>query len=89
MDAFKPLLAKLADRESLSRAEAEEAFGLILAGEVSPAQIGAFLMGLRVRGETLDELTGAVSAMRARMLRVTAPEGAIDVVGTGGDGAQT
>ena len=89
MEAFKPFLAKIADRKSLSRPEAEEAFGLILSGEASPAQIGAFLMGLRVRGETLDELTGAVSAMRARMLRVTAPEGAIDVVGTGGDGAQT
>ena len=89
METFKPFLAKIADRESLSRAEAEEAFGLMLSGEASPAQIGAFLMGLRVRGETLDELTGAVSAMRARMLRVTAPEGAIDVVGTGGDGAQT
>ncbi len=89
MNSFKTFLARIADRDSLSRDEAEEAFGLILAGEVSPAQIGAFLMGLRVRGETLDELTGAVSAMRARMLRVTAPEGAIDVVGTGGDGAQT
>ncbi|MBB4196293.1 anthranilate phosphoribosyltransferase [Rhodoblastus sphagnicola] len=89
MEAFKPFLAKISERASLSRAEAEAAFGLILSGEATPAQIGAFLMGLRVRGETLDELTGAVAAMRARMLRVSAPSGAIDVVGTGGDGAQT
>ncbi len=89
MEAFKPFLAKIAERASLSREEAEQAFGLMLAGEATPAQIGAFLMGLRVRGETLDELTGAVSAMRARMLRVQAPKGSIDVVGTGGDGAQT
>ncbi|PPQ39607.1 anthranilate phosphoribosyltransferase [Rhodoblastus acidophilus] len=89
MEAFKPFLARIAERAPLSRAEAEDAFGLILSGETTPAQIGAFLMGLRVRGETMDELTGAVSAMRARMARVSAPEGAIDVVGTGGDGAQT
>jgi len=89
MEAFKPFLAKIAEHKPLSRTEAEQAFGLILTGEASPAQIGAFLMGLRVRGETLDELTGAVAAMRARMLRVKAPPGAIDVVGTGGDGAQT
>jgi anthranilate phosphoribosyltransferase len=89
MEAFKPFLGKIAERAPLTRAEAEAAFGLILTGEATQAQIGAFLMGLRVRGETLDELTGAVSAMRARMLRVNAPPGAIDVVGTGGDGAQT
>jgi anthranilate phosphoribosyltransferase len=89
VEAFKPFLAKIAERVALTRAEAEEAFGLLLSGDASPAQTGAFLMGLRLRGETLDELTGAVSAMRARMLRVQAPEGAIDVVGTGGDGAQT
>lgn len=89
MEAFKPFLARISEKSSLGRAEAEKAFGLILSGEATPAQIGAFLMGLRLRGESLDELTGAVSAMRARMLRVTAPPGAIDVVGTGGDGAQT
>jgi anthranilate phosphoribosyltransferase len=89
MEAFKPFLAKIADKKPLTRAEAEQAFGLILSGEATPAQIGAFLMGLRLRGETLDELTGAVAAMRARMVRVQAPPDAIDVVGTGGDGAQT
>ena len=87
MDAFKPLLAKVATGASLSRAEAETAFNDMLSGEVTPAQMGAFLMALRVRGETVDEITGAVVAMRGKMLPVRAPEGAIDIVGTGGDGS--
>ena len=89
MDAFKPFLAKLAAGARLAREEAEAAFHLLLSGQSTPAQTGAFLMGLRARGETLDEITGAVSAMRGKMLKVRAPEGAIDIVGTGGDGAQT
>jgi anthranilate phosphoribosyltransferase len=89
VDAFKPFLAKIASGARLSREEAEAAFHLLLSGQSTPAQTGAFLMGLRARGETLDEMTGAVSAMRAKMLTVQAPEGAIDIVGTGGDGAQT
>ncbi len=87
--AFKPLLAKVATGASLSAVEAESAFETILSGESTPAQAGAFLMALRVRGESVDEMTGAVRAMRARMLRVDAPEGAIDIVGTGGDQAGT
>ena len=87
MDAFRPLLGKLATGAPLTRAEAESAFDHLLSGEVTPAQTGAFLMGLRVRGETVDELTGAVAAMRAKMTRVAAPEDAIDIVGTGGDGS--
>lgn len=89
MDAFKPILAKVATGQPLSIFEAQSAFDLLLSGEVTHAQAGAFLMGLRVRGETVDEITGAVEAMRARMLRIDAPEGAIDVVGTGGDQAGT
>lgn len=89
MDRFKPLLGKVATGASLSREEAQTAFDDMLSGEVTPAQVGAFLMALRVRGETVEEITGAVTAMRARMLRVDAPEDAIDVVGTGGDGAGT
>ena len=89
MDAFKPLLGRIASGATLSRGEAEEAFDTILSGNVTQAQIGAFLMGLRVRGETVDELTGAVTSMRKRMLRVSAPSGAIDIVGTGGDGQGT
>jgi anthranilate phosphoribosyltransferase len=87
MDAFKPVIAKVANHESLGRAEAEAAFEALLSGDVTPAQMGGFLMALRVRGETVDEITGAVSAMRAKMLRVNAPADAIDIVGTGGDNA--
>jgi anthranilate phosphoribosyltransferase len=86
MDAFKPLLAKVATGAALSRGEAEQAFDMLLSGEVTPSQMGGFLMGLRVRGESVDEITGAVFAMRAKMLPVAAPPGAIDIVGTGGDG---
>jgi anthranilate phosphoribosyltransferase len=87
MDAFKPLLAKVATGAMLTRAEAEKAFDDMLSGEVTPAQMGAFLMALRVRGETVDEITGAVTAMRAKMLSVKAPVDAVDIVGTGGDGS--
>jgi len=86
---LKPVLARLAQGESLSVAEAEAAFGLIMAGEATPAQIAGLLMAMRVRGETVAELTGAVVAMRARMTSVAAPPGAIDVCGTGGDAAGT
>lgn len=85
MDAFKPYLAKVATGAALSQEEARAAFDALLSGEVTPAQAGAFLMALRVRGEALDEIVGAASAMRAKMLRVDAPPGAIDIVGTGGD----
>ena len=86
MDGFKPLLGRIASGERLGRHEAESAFDTILSGDVTQAQIGAFLMGLRVRGETVDEITGAVASMRKRMIRVEAPPDAIDIVGTGGDG---
>ncbi|MBU6373502.1 MAG: anthranilate phosphoribosyltransferase, partial [Alphaproteobacteria bacterium] len=84
---LKPVLARLAAGQTLSEAEAEAAFGIIMAGEATPAQIAGLLMAMRVRRETVAELTGAVQAMRARMNRVDAPEGAIDVCGTGGDGS--
>jgi anthranilate phosphoribosyltransferase len=85
MDAFKPILAKVATGSPLSREEAEHAFDTILSGGSTLAQSGAFLMALRVRGETVDEIAGAVATMRAKMLRVEAPADAIDIVGTGGD----
>lgn len=85
MDAFKPIIAKVATGASLTRAEAEDAFDRMLSGGSTPAQAGAFLMALRVRGETVDEITGAVAAMRAKMLRVETTKDAIDIVGTGGD----
>ncbi|MDR4306170.1 anthranilate phosphoribosyltransferase [Chelatococcus sambhunathii] len=87
MDTFKQVIAHVAEGRSLDRAEAEAAFGQIMSGETTPAQIGAFLMALRLRGETIDEIAGAVAAMRARMTPVSAPANAVDVVGTGGDGA--
>jgi anthranilate phosphoribosyltransferase len=82
---LKPVLARVAAGETLSEDEAEQAFGTIMAGEATPAQIAGLVMAMRVRRETVAELTGAVRAMRARMARVDAPEGAIDVCGTGGD----
>ncbi|KQP66190.1 anthranilate phosphoribosyltransferase [Methylobacterium sp. Leaf112] len=85
MDSFKPLLAKVAAGTSLDRAEARRAFDDLLSGEVTPVQASAFLIALKVRGETADEIVGAVEAMRARMLPVAAVPGAVDVVGTGGD----
>ena len=86
---LKPLLARLADGASLSEAEAEAAFDIIMSGEATPAQIGGLLMAMRVRGETVAELTGAVRAMRAHMTAIAAPPDAIDVCGTGGDSAGT
>jgi anthranilate phosphoribosyltransferase/anthranilate synthase/phosphoribosyltransferase len=84
---LKPVLARLGRGETLSHAEAEAAFGVVMDGQASPAQIGGMLMAMRARGETVAELTGAVSALRSRMARVEIPAGAIDVCGTGGDGA--
>ncbi|MDW9356185.1 anthranilate phosphoribosyltransferase [Sinorhizobium meliloti] len=89
MSDLKPFVAKVAAREALSREDARAAFEIIMSGAATPSQIGGFLMALRVRGETVDEIVGAVGAMRARMLPVEAPDGAIDIVGTGGDGAGT
>src|SRR5215468_9586591 len=85
MVEIKALIGQVASGASLSREMAYEAFDSMMSGEVTPSQIGALLMGLRVRGETIDEITGAVTAMRAKMLAVDAPDNAIDVVGTGGD----
>ena len=89
MSELKPFIARLANREQLSRDDAHQAFEIMMSGSATPSQIGGFLMGLRVRGETVDEFVGAVSAMRSKMLTVAAPENAIDIVGTGGDGTST
>src|SRR5271169_331947 len=87
MESFKPLIAKVAAGATLTRSEAESAFDSMLSGEVTPSQMGGFLMALRVRGETVEEITGAVAAMRSKMAAVKAPPDAIDIVGTGGDGS--
>ena len=84
-DDFKALIAKVATGASLTREEAASTFDRMMSGEATPSQMGGLLMALRVRGETVDEITGAVTTMRAKMLGVKAPPGAIDVVGTGGD----
>ncbi len=85
MDELKALIAKVATGAALTRDEAANAFDRMMSGEATPSQMGGLLMALRVRGETVEEITGAVSTMRAKMLPVDAPKGAIDVVGTGGD----
>lgn len=89
MSDFKSFIAKVADGNALSQDEASEAFNIMMSGEATPSQIGGFLMALRVRGETVPEITGAVGVMREKMLKVDAPDDAIDIVGTGGDGTKT
>jgi anthranilate phosphoribosyltransferase len=84
-DDFKALIAKVATGAHLTRAEAATAFDRMMSGEATPSQMGGLLMALRVRGETVEEITGAVTTMRAKMLGVKAPPNAVDVVGTGGD----
>ena len=89
MSALKTHIAKVATGSALSFEEAREAFDIIMSGDATPGQIGGFLMALRVRGETVSEISGAVATMRAKMLRVEAPLGAIDIVGTGGDNSHS
>jgi len=89
IEDFKKLLAKVADGNSLTTGEAERAFDIMMSGDATPSQMGGFLMALRVRGETVDEITGAARVMRAKARHVEAPAGAIDVVGTGGDASGT
>lgn len=86
-DALKPYLALIADGAVLPRTDAAAMFEIVMDGRATPTQIGALLMGLRVRGERIEEIVGAVDVMRARMRPVTSPAGAIDIVGTGGDGS--
>ena len=86
---MKPLLAKAATGEALTEVEAEAAFDIIMSGDATHAQIGGFLMALRVRGETVAEITGAVRSMRAKALTIEAPPGAFCMAGTGGDAKGT
>ena len=87
-DVLKPLIGIAAER-ALTRAEAETAFQALFEGAATPAQMGGFLMALRTRGETVDEFAAAASVMRSKCLPVRAPAGAMDIVGTGGDGKGT
>src|SRR5690349_22275111 len=86
---LRPLLGKVATGRALSESEAEAAFEIIMSGNATPSQMGALLMALRVRGETVDEITGAARTMRAKALTIDAPPGTIDTVGTGGDASGT
>jgi len=86
---FKTILARLAAGERLSERESADAFDVMMSGDATPSQMGAFLMALRLRGETVDEITGAARTMRLKALPIDAPPGAIDTVGTGGDNAGT
>ncbi|MBU1335026.1 MAG: anthranilate phosphoribosyltransferase [Alphaproteobacteria bacterium] len=83
---LKAALNKIADRKDLTGEEMRGVMRIIMAGEATPSQIGAFLMGMRIKGETVGEIAAAVSILREQMVPVIAPEGAIDIVGTGGDG---
>lgn len=89
MTDLKTLLTIVANGQALSPDQAELAFDIIMSGNATPAQMGGFLMALRVRGETVDEIIGAARAMRAKMLTIEAPPGAVDTCGTGGDGRGT
>jgi anthranilate phosphoribosyltransferase len=89
MTQLRALLAAVADGRALTEEEAHLGFDIMMSGNATPAQMGAFLMALRVRGETVDEITGAARTMRAKVTAVKAPEGAIDLVGTGGDNIGT
>jgi len=88
-EALKPIVARIAAGQNLSEAETERAFTVMMTGAATHAQMGGLLTGMRVRGETVDEIAGAARAMRAQMTAIDAPEGAIDTCGTGGDGAGT
>jgi anthranilate phosphoribosyltransferase len=86
---IKPALAKLADGTDLTDKEMQHAMGVIMSGKATGAQIGAFLMGLRAKGETVAEIAAAVGVLRQKMVPVSAPADAMDIVGTGGDGSGT
>lgn len=88
-EQVRAALARIVEGGTLSLDEATAAMGAVMDGEATASQLAALLMGLRMRGETVDELAGFATAMRERVLHVEAPEGTVDVVGTGGDGSQT
>jgi anthranilate phosphoribosyltransferase len=86
---MKEVLGRVATGHPMSEIQAEEVFEVIMSGDATPAQIGGLLMALRVRGETVDEITGAARIMRSKVLKVECPPGAVDTCGTGGDGSGT
>lgn len=89
MSDLRPILARLADGETLNAEEAEKAFNIIMSGAADLAQMAAFIMALRLRGEQVDEIVGGARVLRAKADRIAAPDGIIDTCGTGGDGIGT
>lgn len=85
MNVLKSIISKVATGATLTREETATAFEIMMSGQATSSQIGGLLMGMRVRGETVEEVTGAASAMKSKMLRVSAPPDPVDIVGTGGD----
>ena len=88
-ELVRAAIASVVEGGTLGLDEARLAMGAVMDGEATPAQLAALLMGLRMRGETVEELAGFAAAMRERVTAVDAPEGSIDIVGTGGDGSGT
>lgn len=89
---LRPYIAKAINRNDLTVEEAQAAMNIIMTGQATPAQIGAYLIALRMKGETVDEITGSARAMRANALRVEVIDRSVpiyDTAGTGGDGAHT
>lgn len=86
---LKTALNRIADHKNLTGEEMRAVMRIIMAGDATPSQIGAFLMGMRIKGETVGEIAAAVSILREQMVPVEAPADAIDIVGTGGDGGGT
>lgn len=89
MSDFLTILSQLADGKTLSQSQAETAFDILMQGEADASQIAAFLTALRVRGETVEEIIGGTTIMRKHMDRISAPDNALDIVGTGGSGLNT
>ena len=89
VENIKSLISIVANGTTLNESQAEQAFDIIMSGEAAPSQIAGFLMALRVRGETVEEITGAARSMRAKATKIIAPKGAMDNVGTGGDSSGT
>jgi anthranilate phosphoribosyltransferase len=88
-DVVRAAIAAVVEGRPLSREDARLAMGAVMDGEATPAQLAALLVALRMRGETVEELTGFATAMRERVLRVDAPDGTVDTCGTGGDASGT
>ncbi|MFC4347656.1 anthranilate phosphoribosyltransferase [Kordiimonas lipolytica] len=89
MSDLRPILAKLADGETLTAEQSREAFNIIMSGAADLAQMAAFIMALRLRGEQVDEIVGGARVLRSKATQIKAPEGIVDTCGTGGDGLGT